>query len=183
MLLDVKNSCVVLVDVQEKLTPHVLNHQQLVANCKWILQVAKQLQVPILISEQYPQGLGHTVAELLKVVPHLPVLEKLHFSCAGDEQCFKTIHDLQRNQVVLIGIEAHVCVMQTAIELQEKGKHVYIVANAVSSRHEQDMLMGLQRMRDEGIRIVTKEMVLFEWLRQAGTDQFRQMSKEFLRGK
>ena len=87
-----------------------------------------------------------------------------------------------RAQVVLVGIEAHVCVLQTALELAEEGQEVYVVADAVGSRRAVDRDVALARMRDEGVRIVTREMVVFEWLQEAGTPLFKDISKEFLRG-
>ncbi len=181
MLLQKDQSCFLLIDVQEKLTPKVLDSEKLIANCRWLLQVAQRLNVPTLVSEQYPKGLGHTVSTLQELFDTKKVAEKVHFSCAADAGCLQEINKLQRVQIVIAGIETHVCVMQTAIELKNHGKQVFIVADAVSSRHQQDADLALQRMRDAGIKIITKEMVLFEWLRQAGTAEFKQMSQEFLR--
>lgn len=181
MLLSRNNSCVLVIDVQEKLIPKILNHEQIVANCKWLLEIAKKLHVPALGSEQYPKGLGHTVAELRGFIPSDAWLEKLHFSCASDPDCLKRIEQLNRQQIVIVGIEAHVCVMQTAIELKNKGKQVYVVADAVSSRNELDKQLALQRMHDAGIQIISKEMAVFEWLHQSGTPEFKQISQEFLR--
>lgn len=181
MLLEAQKSCLLLIDVQEKLTSKILRHEELITNCRWLLQVAHRLNVPILGSEQYPKGLGHTVSQLRELIPAYAWMEKLHFSCASDKACLTKIDAANRSQIVIAGIEAHVCVMQTAIELQGNGKQVYVVADAVSSRHELDLKMALQRMRAAGIQIVTKEMLLFEWLHQSGTAEFKQMSQEFLR--
>lgn len=181
MLLTKKDSCVLMIDVQEKLLPKIHHHKELLENCKWLLQIAKKLAIPILASEQYPKGLGHTVDELRSLIPQDAWLQKLHFSCASDPDCLKRIEQVNRQQVVIIGIEAHVCVMQTAIELKNKGKQVYVVADAVSSRKELDKELALQRMHDAGIQIISKEMPVFEWLHQSGTPEFKQISQEFLR--
>ncbi len=181
MLLNAQHSCLLLIDVQEKLIPKIMEHEQLVANCRWLLQLAKRLNVPILGSEQYPKGLGHTVAELHELVPTDAWLEKVHFSCASDDGCLKRIDQLKRKQIVIAGIEAHVCVLQTAMELQAHNKQVFVVVDAVSSRHALDKKTALKRMSAAGIQPVTKEMVFFEWVHQAGTPEFKKLSQEFLR--
>ncbi len=180
-LLAAEKSCLLLVDVQEKLTPALFQHEQLVQNCRWMVQVANKMQIPMLVSEQYPQGLGPTIPELKELFTPDQVASKLHFSCAADAGCLAKINALKREQIVIVGIETHVCVLQTAIELQEMGKQVFLVADAVSSRSERDKELALKRMRQAGIQIVSKEMVLFEWLRKSGSDLFKTMSKEFLR--
>jgi nicotinamidase-related amidase len=93
----------------------------------------------------------------------------------------QAINDSQRSQIILIGIEAHVCVLETAIELQESGKQVFVVVDAVSSRHELNLRYGLKRVKSVGIQLVTREMVFFEWIRAAGTPEFKQLSQDFLR--
>lgn len=181
MLLSRKNSMLLLVDVQEKLISKIINHEQLVKNCKWLMEIAKRLHVPVLVSEQYPKGLGPTVPTLRELVSNDQVMEKLHFSCAADNGCVKRIDELHRSQIVIIGIEAHVCVLQTAIDLHEQGKQVFVVADAVSSRSDSDKKLALKRLRSLGIQIISKEMAVFEWLHQSGTPEFKQISQEFLR--
>lgn len=176
MLIEKDTSCLLLVDVQEKLTPLVQNHQKLIQNCEWLLFAAKELAVPIIVSEQYPKGLGHTVTSLKTFITK-PHLEKTHFSCASDTACLQEINQTNAKQIIIIGIESHVCVLQTAIELQMRDKQVFVVADAVSSRNKMDYEMALERMRALGIQIVTKEMVVFEWLHQAGTEKFKSLSK------
>lgn len=181
MLIRADRSCLLLVDVQEKLIKHIDKHHRVVANCEWLLRAAKAMQIPILVSEQYPSGLGTTVPELRELVPAADIVEKIHFSCASDENCLTRINNLGREQIVVIGIEAHVCVLQTAIELSEKDKEVFVVVDAISSRDSNDKKYAVRRMLGCGIQIVTKEMVLFEWMERAGTQRFKEMSKEFLR--
>lgn len=180
MLMDVSRSLFLLIDAQEKLIPHVCNDKMLVENCRWLLQVAEKMDVPILASEQYPQGLGATVPELKSLLSPQVVSEKLHFSCVEDSNCLHQLMSTAREQIIIAGIEAHVCVLQTAMGLLHLDKQVFVVADAISSRDANDYEMAIARMRAAGVQIVTKEMVLFEWLHQAGTDKFRQMSKAFL---
>ncbi len=108
-------------------------------------------------------------------------MEKTHFSCAAELECMRRIDALGRDQIVMIGAEAHVCVLQTALDLRAVCKDVYLVADGVSSRSPRDVELALERMRAAGVRIVSREMVAFEWLHQAGTDRFREISREFLR--
>ncbi|MGF1612694.1 MAG: hydrolase [Gammaproteobacteria bacterium] len=180
-LLRAHNSCLLIVDVQEKLVPAVRNPEDLVANCVWLMGVASVVGVPMLISEQYPAGLGPTVAPLQTLAPRDVWMEKVHFSCAEAPHCNARIEAVGRMQMVLAGIEAHVCVLQTALGLCQAGKDVFVVADAVSSRNERDVDIALARMRTAGVQVVTKEMVLFEWAHQAATAQFRELSANFLK--
>ena len=180
MRLNKQASCLLLVDVQEKLIPAIHEYQGLIDNCAWLMNVANDLHVPIWVSEQYPRGLGPTIQSLQALADPTRIMEKVHFSCGADPSCRKILRDCGRQQVIVIGIEAHVCVLQTAIDLHQLGKNVFVVADAVSSRDPLDKTVALQRMRQQNITIVTKEMVLFEWLEQAGTDVFRHMSKTYL---
>ncbi|OMH32851.1 hydrolase [Motiliproteus sp. MSK22-1] len=181
MLIKANNSCLLVVDIQEKLVPAVHENQQLIQASKWLIEVANIIGVPVLTSEQYPKGLGGTVAEIDQLVSDEGKMDKLHFSCGSDSDCLKKILSTARDQVVIVGMEAHVCVLQTAMELNSKGKDVFIVADAVSSRNPSDKQLALERMRQNGLQIVSREMVAFEWMEKSGTDIFRKISTEYLR--
>ena len=181
MLMRVETSCLLVVDFQERLMPAIHQVDAVVANGVWLIQIAQRLGAPVLASEQYPQGLGHTVAAIRELLPDEAFMTKTHFSCAAERDCMRRIDALDREQIVMIGVEAHVCVLQTALDLRAAGKEVFLVADAVSSRSPRDGELALARMRAEGVRIVSREMVAFEWLHQAGTDRFRAISREFLR--
>ncbi len=183
MLLQRQHSALLLVDLQEKLTPLIEEHETVVNHCQWLLNVANDLDVPVLVSEQYPKGLGATVAACQEAYAPAQQMEKLHFSCTSDTRCLERIQTVDRQQWVLIGIEAHVCVLQTALGLVQAGKDVFVVADAVGSRYPQDKQLGLARMRHLGIQIISREMALFEWLHQSGTDEFKRMSKTYLEKK
>ncbi len=180
MLLQKEKSCLVLVDVQEKLAPYVLQSEVLVERCQWMMRLAAELGVPLIVSEQYPSGLGHTVDPLSQFVAEHGI-SKVHFSCYREPSFGEYLRDTNKKQVVLIGIETHVCVMQTALELNQAGFNVFVVVDAVSSRHEIDHKYGLKRMKHAGVHLVTAEMVFFEWVGQAGTPEFKALSKSFLR--
>lgn len=181
MLLRQEDSLLLLIDVQERLTPHVLAHEAFIERCTWLLRLAKKMAVPILVSEQYPQGLGATIQQCVPYFdPKTECVAKLHFSCMQEPAYVASLKRYHKKQVILIGIEAHVCILHTAMELQETGFEVYVVVDAVSSRHAQDLKYGLKRMKQAGIHLITAEMVFFEWLRRAGTPEFKALSKEFL---
>ncbi len=181
MLLEKARSCLLVVDIQERLLPAIHEAERVVENTGWLLDIASELQAPIVASEQYPKGLGHTAPVLRERIPEGALAEKVHFSCAESPECRKLLEGRGISQVVITGMEAHVCVLQSAIGLTRRGFEVYVVADAVSSRRASDAELGLARMRSAGVHIVSREMVAFEWLHRAGTETFRAISKRFLR--
>lgn len=180
MLMRAEDSTLLVVDMQERLLAHVHDWQRILDSVIWLVRVARKVGVPVMASEQYPKGLGSTQADLAALLPPGTVAAKNHFSCVA-AQCLAGLPGADRRQVVICGIEAHVCVMQTALELREQGRAVFVVADAVSSRRADDRTLALARMRDHGIGIVTHEMVAFEWLQKAGTPLFKDISVNFLR--
>lgn len=180
MLIERTKSTLLLIDVQEKLTPRVQNSAVLIKRCHWLLQLAYDLQVPCIINEQYPSGLGHTV-EPLKKEPYIGIcIEKICFSSWKSPQFLNHLKQSDKNQMILTGIETHVCVLQTAIDLKEAGHAVFVVVDAVASRSLIDHKYALKRMNQQGIQLVTSEMVFFEWIGQAGTPEFKSLSKKYL---
>jgi nicotinamidase-related amidase len=180
MMMDRDRSTLLVVDLQEKMAPAIHDHEQVVANAAWLVGVAQKLGVPVAATEQYAKGLGPTVAAIRELLPEGAIGEKNKFSGVA-AQCLVSLPGFDRPQVVLVGVEAHVCLLQTALELMEEGKEVYVVADCVGSRREFDRDAALARLRQEGARIVTREMVAFEWLGEAATPLFREVSKEFFR--
>ena len=181
MLLHREKSGFVLVDVQEKLIPYVLNSDPVVMRCEWLIRLAKELGVPLVVSEQYPKGLGTTVEPLRTLTLNERCVDKVQFSCYREPSFVNHWQTIDRKQVVLAGIETHVCVLQTAMDMNSSGFDVFVVVDAVSSRHELDHKYGLKRMKQVGIHLVTAEMVFFEWVGQAGTPEFKALSQSYLR--
>lgn len=179
MLLDRSRSLLLAIDIQEVLLPTLHQPQQLLQHAGWMIELAQICDIPVIFSEQYPRGLGPTAAQLRQLSPQAPVVEKQVFSCIA-AQCLPQAMLAPAEQIVLIGIETHVCVLQTAIELQQAGKQVFVVADAVSSRSAGDTDLALARMRSLGIQIISREMALFEWARTAGTPLFKTLSQRFL---
>jgi len=169
-----RNRCVlVLIDFQEKLFPHVYEYQRVLARIDLLLCAANLLQIPLLLTEQYPKGLGNTIEEIRKALPQVQPLEKMDFSCVQAAGFKERLSSLQRDQIVLAGIETHICVAQTAMDLVSKGERVFVVADATSSRRPLDAQVALQRLEQSGLTVTTTEAVVFEWLRRAGTDEFK----------
>jgi len=180
MIIDAERSLLLVMDVQEKMMPAIHDHERVTANIVWLVRVAQKLGMPVAATEQYAKGLGPTVAAVRELLPAGAVAAKNHFSCVA-AQSLARLPGADRPQVVLVGVETHVCLLQTALELLEEGKEVYVVADCVGSRREFERDVALARLRQEGVRIVTREMVVFEWLGEAATPLFREVSKEFFR--
>jgi nicotinamidase-related amidase len=174
-------SQLLVIDVQEKLLPAVANAAQVEAMCVRLLKIARRLGAPVTISEQYPKGMGPTVAAVrAEAGNQAVVLDKICFSCFAEGKLRDRLADLQaegRNQIVLAGVEAHVCVAQTALDLAARGFDAFVVADAVGSRSEESRALALARLREAGVVIVDSEMVMFEWLARAGTAEFKELQQ------
>lgn len=180
MLIDTERSLLLVLDVQEKLLPVIQENERVVTNVAWLIRAAQQMGVPVAATEQYPKGLGPTAKTLRALLPDGSIATKNHFSAVA-AQVLRTLPGADRPQVIVTGLEAHVCILQTTLELLEEGREVYVVTDCVGWRHELDGRMAFARMQQEGARMVTREMVVYEWLGEAGTPRFREISKEFLR--
>jgi nicotinamidase-related amidase len=180
MLMNARESALLVVDVQERLLPHIHDWQRILENVAWLVKVAQKLDVPVMASEQYPKGIGATHPDIAALLPKEAIVEKLHFSCVAG-QCLAPLAAYAKPQIVVCGIESHVCVQQTALDLKRSGKEVFVVDEAVGSRKPSDKALALERMRAHGIDIISREMVAFEWLHEAGTPVFKEISRDFLR--
>jgi nicotinamidase-related amidase len=174
-LMDSNGSALVVVDVQDRLANAMADRAETVRRVSTLLRSAERLDVPVLASEQYAKGIGHLVTELAGLVPPSAVVEKMHFSCLSEPGFADRFRALDRRQAVVCGMEAHVCVLQTAIALQHAGYETFVAADACSSRAASDKAAGLARMARAGVTVVTTEMVVFEWLHRAGTEAFRDL--------
>jgi nicotinamidase-related amidase len=176
MLIDRRQSCLCLVDVQQRLVPAMAGADGLIAHCTTLLRAAGMLEVPVLVSEQYPRGLGPTVESLMAEAGPAAPVAKQAFSCARDAGWRERFNATGRRQAVLCGIEAHVCVLQTALDLAADGVAVTVVGDAVASRVPASRDAALARLMAAGVTVATVEMVLFEWLGDAGHPAFRDIS-------
>jgi nicotinamidase-related amidase len=166
-----------VIDIQEKLFPHIDNHKNLQTNCEILLSGLNVLNIPTVVTEQYPKGLGPTIKNISGIVKDFNPIEKLTFSCCGENKFLETLKEHGKRNILICGIEAHVCVLQTVMDMIERGYHPVIIEDCVSSRKSSDREIAIKRMAREGVIITTYESILFELCEVAGTDQFKQISK------
>jgi hypothetical protein len=167
----------IIIDLQDRLLPHMHEHEAVLSRCTLLMSGLTLLGIPMTLTEQYPAGLGKSVDELrvFPVAGH-PV-EKVTFSCCDEPSVIAQLKKYGRGTVLLAGIEAHVCVLQTALDLKASGFDPVIVADAVASRRESDKVIALQRLDREGCRITTVESILFELMRTSRHAVFKEISK------
>ena len=177
-LLDHTRSHLLVIDVQDKLLTTIHAVDAMIARARLVVAAARELHVPITLSEQYPKGLGSTQEALRQACGETaPVFAKTAFSCFRDEALrahFESQH--ARKQLVIVGMEAHVCVLQTALDACDAGYDVFVARDAVSSRTAADAEAALHRMAHAGVTIISAEMAFFEWLERAGTPAFKALS-------
>jgi nicotinamidase-related amidase len=175
--LDAGQCALVVIDMQEKLLPAVINREELVRNVRMLIRLAGVLEIPVLMTTQYARGLGATVTEVAELLPEVKPIDKLEFGCFGREEFRSALRELpgQRTTALLCGMESHICVMQTALGALENGYMVHVASDAVSSRTESNLRLGLQRMESAGCVISSTEMMMYELLRRSGTAQFKEM--------
>lgn len=172
-LLDPKASTLALIDFQAKLMPAIDRGDAAIANAKKLTDAAALVGVPVVYTVQYPQGLGLTVPEL--AAPEDKVLEKMCFGAVEAEGFMARVG--ADHTIVLAGVEAHICVLQTALGLRERGRRVQVVRDAISSRKPESVEVALRRMEQDGVEIVTTEMVIFEWIGSAAHPKFREAAR------
>lgn len=175
--LDAGQCTLVVIDIQEKLLPAVLNREELVRNSRTLIRLATVLEIPVLLTTQYARGLGATVPEIAELLPDVKAMDKMEFGCFGAEQFRTAIRELpgQRTTVLLCGTESHICVMQTALGALENGYMVHVASDAIGSRTDWNWRLGLERMESAGCVISSTEMMMYELLRRSGTAQFKEM--------
>ncbi len=176
-LADRHQAVVVVIDIQQKLFPHIAGHEDVVRNAATLIQGAQVLDVPVRLTEQYPKGLGPTVAPIAHLLEGTKPLEKLTFGCYADPGFRQALEATGRRQVILCGIEAHICVLQTALQLLEAGFRVQVAADAVGSRKPDHCRVARDRLRHAGADVTVVESVLFEMLQNAETDAFKQIAR------
>lgn len=183
MLLNAKRSHLLVVDLQARLMPAIQDGDHVLKNVKVLLQAASRLGVPVTVTEQYPKGLGPTVSQVIEALPaEAAILPKTSFSAAGDQATAERIASLRaegRDQLVICGVEAHICVLQTALGFKNSGFNIFVVADAVSSRASHSVSAACARLLHAGCHWVTTEMAVFEWMERAATDDFRALSPLF----
>jgi len=177
-LCDSHKSVLVVIDIQQRLAEAMPEKilKQVIANTAFLIQSAKLLDIPVIISEQYPKGLGSTVTELT-TLENAHIIEKTCFSCADSKAFLQTLGKLNKPQIILCGMEAHICVAQTAIELQSKNYQVFVASDSICSRKKSHFRNAIQRVQQQGCIITNSESISFEWLRDAKHEHFKSISK------
>ncbi|MEI8206109.1 MAG: hydrolase [Kiritimatiellales bacterium] len=176
-MLTAKDSLLVVIDVQGKLAEAMCDREKLFENICRLAKSAKLLGIPMLVTEQLPDKLGSTRKEIADPLAEEPLITKSSFSCCGEPKFVEALKSSGKKQIVLCGIEAHICVTQTALELLTQGLDIFLIADAVSSRSPDSRHLAIERMRHHGAEILTTEMALFEWLRDAAHPAFREVRK------
>lgn len=176
MRIRAENCTGLVVDIQERLFPVMDGSEKLLTRVLILLKGLKLLNIPVLLTEQYPKGLGPSLPQVLDLVNQPQALEKISFSCCGDPNFREQLASLDKKWVIITGIEAHVCVLQTVIDLIELGFVPVVVADCIASRNPEDKKVALKRMSAEGAVLTTSESILFELTETAGTALFKQIS-------
>ena len=174
-LLTREGTVLVVIDVQEKLFVKVEEKEQVAENICKLIRFAEILGIPIVITEQYPKGLGPTIPEIRELTSTIKPIEKVEFSCLASSAFRERLAGIHAKNLVLTGIEAHICVAQTAIEAVMNGYRAYVVYDAISSRRREDKTVAVERMKQQGAIIITTEMLMYEILRKAGTPEFKKI--------
>jgi nicotinamidase-related amidase len=167
----------VLIDIQEKLAAAMKKKEEVVANCLHLVELARLLQIPVLLTEQYPRGLGLTLEEIRTALPALEPFEKTAFDCCREIGFVEKVAATGRKKILLTGMEAHICVLQTTLGLIQAGYTVQVVQDAVCSRNKDNFKIAIELMRGAGAVVTGTETVLFQLLEKAGTEAFKVISK------
>jgi len=175
-LISKEGTVLVIVDVQEKLFSFVAEKEKVVENIRRLIKFAQIVKMPIILTEQYPKGLGRTIKEIEELIPNIDRIEKVEFSCFESDGFKNGLQKLEAKTIILTGIETHICVSQTAIEGLSSHR-VCVVSDAVSSRNIGDKHIGLERMKQSGVTILSTEMLIYEILKRAGTNEFKEALK------
>ena len=176
-MLSVENSLLVVIDIQGNLAQAMHDKKSLFENLKKIISGAQILNLPIIVTEQIPEKLGSTIPELAGLFSDFKPIPKASFSCWGEKVFAEKLRATSRKQILLTGIESHVCVYQTALELKSIGYEVYLVADCISSRTAENKSIAIARMTSEEIKVTSTEMALFELMKTAKAEKFREVAK------
>lgn len=176
-LLNPEDSLLLIIDIQERLAAVMSERQTVINNCLHLIELSRLLKIPVIVTEQYPKGLGQTVEEIRNTLPEYSPIEKMSFNCCEQKDFMETIDRFSKKKIIITGMETHICVLQTCLGLLKKGFSTHVVGDAVCSRSQENKKIGLELLRDAGAVITCTETVLFELLRVAGTEEFKVISK------
>lgn len=172
-----ENTIALIIDIQERLLPAMEEKEELIENCTILINGLQELSVPLIVTQQYSKGLGETVPEIKSIIKDFNPIEKRDFSCCDEANVSAEIEKSGAKDVIICGIESHVCVLQTAIDLKEAGYTPVVVMDCISSRNIDNVDLAAERFRYEGIMMTSYESILFELTRSAGAPEFKAISK------
>jgi nicotinamidase-related amidase len=172
-----ENTAAIVIDVQDRLYPLIHEHDRLTNNLVRLISGLKALDIPIIVTQQYTKGLGETITSVKEALGEFSHIEKLSFSCCGDPEFSKALNKTGKKNVILMGIESHVCVLQTALDLIEKGYQPILIEDCLGSRNPNDKKFAIKRILNGGGIVSTYESILFELTLVSGTEQFKAISK------
>ena len=180
MLLNSKHSALLMIDLQTRLLPAITDNDQLKTNNLWLASLANDLAIPTIISEHCADKIGATTEQILKAAPNAKIVHKQAFSVFSAGVLTPQILN-NASQIVITGIEAHICVLQTALDLRSNGYEVFVVSDSIGSRQNKDVKLAITRLQAHGCEIVGREMIAFEWLGAATHPQFKEIHKKYIR--
>ncbi len=172
-----ENTVGLVVDIQERLFPVMWEKEKLVSNCKILIQGLQELKIPLIVTQQYTKGLGETHSEIKSVIEDFTFIEKREFSCCDEPTVAEKLKQMKAKNIIICGIESHVCVLQTAVDLKDAGFNPIVVMDCVSSRIKENMDLAKERFRFENIMMTSYESILFELTRSSGAAEFKAISK------
>ena len=177
MRITTENTIGLIIDIQERLFPAMSEKEILLKNCLTLVKSLAELNVPQIVTQQYTKGLGDTLEEIKAAIPNFEYVEKRDFSCCDEPIVAEKLKELNAKNIIICGIESHVCVLQTAVDLKEAGLNPIIVMDCVSSRTKENLELAKERFRFEGIMMTSYESILFELTRSSTAAEFRAISK------
>ena len=172
-----EKTALLVIDFQERIFPAIWEHEKLLVTVPKLINGLKVLEIPVFVTEQYVKGLGPTVSGIAEAINGIERIEKSSFSCCDESRFMMELASSGRDHIIITGIESHVCVLQTVIDLIQNGYHPIVVEDCISSRNPNDKVMAVARMRQEGAVITTYESILFELLRYSGGETFKAISR------
>ncbi|MGE5893862.1 MAG: hydrolase [bacterium] len=175
--LSAEESMLIIIDIQERLAVAMEEKDKVINNTKYLIELAKIYNIPIVLTEQYPKGLGQTVSEIKDVLLNYAPIEKLTFDCCGEGSYLKELKGISRRKLIVTGMETHVCVLQTVLSLLNQGYDVHLVSDAVCSRDAGNRRTALDMLSNAGAVVTCTETVLFQIMKIAGTEEFRKIAK------
>src|SRR5512147_403718 len=176
-VLNKEDAVLLIVDIQERLAVVMKEKDRVVRNCQHLIELAKMIDIPVVVTEQYPRGLGRTVPELQSVLTEYKPVEKISFDCCCQPAFMQELTGHTRKTVIIAGMETHICVLQTCVGLLKSGMNVHVVEDAVCSRTAENWRTGIEFMRDAGAVVTCTETALFQLLKVAGTEEFKKISQ------